>query len=429
MSENLDELSLGRTKKLKHPGLADAIDSAAEQLRKSTGADGTTCEDTQRANGLHSLVLGTENTTKLASSLSDTKKEDSDRPIHDQNIFPTILPNFRESSLAQQKRGLRASSSLCKRCKKIDLDKLLSTKHKKSGGLSVSGLISVSTLEVDTCALCNLLRSTLAPNLPDDNMKIALQAYSTNRIHYMGWSSVDTNMLQILAEDPRFSGRFIVSQPSGIKGPVQIIQEKIERYDTVKNWINLCQSMHTTVCMIKDHSTVRYQKLIDCQTRTLVPVEDHPYVALSYVWGSIPEIFKVIDYSDKLPTKLPRTIEDAITVTQKLNFRYLWVDRYCINQQEGINQQRDKEKAHQIGNMDLIYMNAELTIIAAAGSDLNYGLPGVGHQKRKSQYLTTCARVGKHFLITTADRPTRSIFQTTWNTRGWTFQEALLSRR
>jgi len=27
----------------------------------------------------------------------------------------------------------------------------------------------------------------------------------------------------------------------------------------------------------------------------------------------------------------------------------------------------------------LIYMNAELTIIAAAGSDSNYGLPGVGH--------------------------------------------------
>jgi hypothetical protein len=244
----------------------------------------------------------------------------------------------------------------------------------------------------------------------------------------MGWSSVDTNMLQILAKYSQFSGRYIVSQPSGIKGPVQMIREKIERYETVKNWINLCQVMHTTVCMIKGPSTVRYQKLIDCQTRTLVPAEDHPYVALSYVWGSISEIFKFTDGSEQLPTKIPRTIEDAITVTQKLGFRYLWVDRYCINQQPD-DEQGDKEKAYQVGKMDLIYMNAELTIIAAAGSDSNYGLPGVGHQKRKSRYLTTCTRIGKHFLITTADTPTTSIYRTEWNTRGWTFQEALLSRR
>lgn len=85
--------------------------------------------------------------------------------------------------------------------------------------------------------------------------------------------------------------------------------------------------------------------------------------------------------------------------------------------------------AYQVGKMDLIYMNAELTIIAAAGSNPNYGLPGVGHQKRKSRYLTTCTRIGKHFLITTADTPTRSMCDTKWNARGWTFQEALLSRR
>jgi hypothetical protein len=32
-------------------------------------------------------------------------------------------------------------------------------------------------------------------------------------------------------------------------------------------------------------------------------------------------------------------------------------------------------------------MNAELTIIAAAGSDPNYGLPGVGHQKKESPHI------------------------------------------
>ena len=277
-------------------------------------------------------VIDIKDTTKLASPLSYARKEDSITPIDDQKgTFQTVLPNFRQSSLAQQKRGLCASSSLCKRYKKIDLDKLLSTKYKTSGGLPAGGLTNVSTWEVDTCALCNLLRSTLPPSVPDDHMKLALGAYSPKRIHYMGWSSVDTNMLQILAEYSQFSGRYIVSQPSGIKGPIQMIREKIERYETVKNWISLCQVMHAAVCMIKGPSAVRCQKLVDCQTRTLVPAEDHPYVALSYVWGSIHGIFKFTNDSEQLPTKLPRIIEDAITVTQKLNFRCLWVDRYCIS--------------------------------------------------------------------------------------------------
>jgi len=417
MSEHLGGLSLGRERKLKRPNSAEAIDTPPKKLQKTTGADKTIHEDTQRPKGPH-----TEDTTELVVSLSYARNKDSIRPIDDQEgIFPTVLPGFRQSSLA------RASSSLCKRCKKIDLDKLLSTNYKTSWGLPAGGLSNVSTWEVDTCALCNLLRSTLPPNVPDNYWKIALRAYSSKRIHYMGWSSVDTNMLQVYP----FWGRYIVSQPSGVNGPVQMIRHNIEQYETVKNWINLCQVMHTTVCTIKNPSTVRYQELIDCQTRTLVPAEDHPYVALSYVWGQIPRTFEVIDDSEhsptnflrKLPTKLPRTVEDAITVTQKLDFRYLWVDRYCINQQ------RDEERADQIGKMDLIYMNAELTIIAAAGSDSNYGLQGVGHQRRKSRYLTTCARIGNHFLITTENAPTASIHRTKWDTRGWTFQEALLSRR
>ena len=365
--------------------------------------------------------LHTDNRTELACYTDLERSEDSIRPIDNQKyMFPTVLRNFRQSSLAQQKQGLRASSSLCKRCKGIDLDKLLSEKYKTYVGLPVGNLSHISTWEVDTCALCNLLRSTMPPYLRDDDIKTKIRAYSSVRINYMGWSSIDTNMLQIFGAG---MSRYIVSQPSGIKGPVKMIRENIEQYEAVKNWIKLCQVMHTTICITKDPSTVRYQKLIDCQTRTLVLAKDHPYVALSYVWGVIPKIFDITNDSEKLPTMLPRTIEDAIIVTQKLDFRYLWVDRYCIDQQ------RDNEKAHQVGKMDLIYMNAELTIIAAAGGDSDYGLPGVGHQKRQPRDLTTCARIGKQFLITTASNPTKSFFRTKWNTRGWTFQEALLSRR
>jgi len=82
-------------------------------------------------------------------------------------------------------------------------------------------------------------------------------------------------------------------------------------------------------------------------------------------------------------------------VVKKLGYRYLWVDRYCINQGN------EEEKADQCGKMDLIYQNADLTIIAAIGDNPTYGLPGVGLRKRKPKHLTTCSKIGKHFLIST----------------------------
>jgi hypothetical protein len=75
--------------------------------------------------------------------------------------------------------------------------------------------------------------------------------------------------------------------------------------------------------------------------------------------------------------------------------------------------------------MDVIYQHAYLTIIAAAGDDPEYGLPGIGGNVRNAQPLI---RFGSRTLacITYADY---EILQSTWNTRGWTYQEGLLSRK
>jgi hypothetical protein len=44
----------------------------------------------------------------------------------------------------------------------------------------------------------------------------------------------------------------------------------------------------------------------------------------------------------------PPTIEDAISGSLELGFKYLWIDRYCIDQDN------DQEVAHQITNMNTI---------------------------------------------------------------------------
>lgn len=46
------------------------------------------------------------------------------------------------------------------------------------------------------------------------------------------------------------------------------------------------------------------------------------------------------------PNSLPRTIQDACTVTRQLGMRYLWIDRYYIEQHDAV------ERHNQIRQMD-----------------------------------------------------------------------------
>jgi hypothetical protein len=67
---------------------------------------------------------------------------------------------------------------------------------------------------------------------------------------------------------------------------------------------------------------------------------------------------------------------------------------------------------------------AELTIVAAAGLDSGYGLSGVSRVRQ-------CKRTFEmgHYTFVAVESPKQEVHSSKWNTRAWTFQEALLSRR
>ncbi|KAE9375807.1 HET-domain-containing protein [Stipitochalara longipes BDJ] len=99
---------------------------------------------------------------------------------------------------------------------------------------------------------------------------------------------------------------------------------------------------------------------------------------------------------------------------------FLWVDMYCVNQDDLV----DVEK--QIRHMDLVYKYAQATIIAASGSDPNFGLPGLSSFRAPHQ--VTIDMEG----ISLASFPTNlwnSVNDSTWDSRAWTFQEGLFSPR
>ncbi|KAL6812445.1 heterokaryon incompatibility domain-containing protein [Trichoderma sp. SZMC 28015] len=188
--------------------------------------------------------------------------------------------------------------------------------------------------------------------------------------------------------------------------------------DTFQHWFGYCKNNHRSPCN-SPKSELCGTRVIDCQEQSIV---DHkpgmPYVALSYVWGQ-PQEQRAVNDGKRLPDQLSLLIRDAMAVTQTMGFRYLWVDRYCIDQDN------PTVKHDQIRQMDGIYSNAEVTIIAAAGQDENYGLSGVG----RNRPATRTAHIGDVAVVWQPEDPQAAIKSSKWSTRGWTFQEALLSHR
>jgi uncharacterized protein YcfL len=209
------------------------------------------------------------------------------------------------------------------------------------------------------------------------------------------------------------------SSPSTIC--VRLLRSESADFDLIKEWLSFCQNHHRGRCALKNSTPVPGLKFIDCSTRQIVmATKGMEYLALSYVWGlgltSGDDEFS----GSSLPDNILQTISDALAVTIKLQYRYLWIDRYCITQNSA------EEKHAQISLMGSIYRNAEATIVAAAGGDPTYGLPGAGYRSRNSQQRVS---IGQQILCSTRPDPKFVIERSTWMSRGWTYQEAFLSRR
>ncbi|KAI0857185.1 heterokaryon incompatibility protein-domain-containing protein [Xylaria cubensis] len=194
----------------------------------------------------------------------------------------------------------------------------------------------------------------------------------------------------------------------------------------VLNWLNMCMNHHDTCneCQANKYLDSSLN-LIDCRDRRIVSALDvtsnsRPlYVALSYVWGNRADISTMSD-RNTLPATLSAVVEDSIQVTLMLGYQYLWVDKYCVDNGNKAT------KRLQLMHMDSVYTNAELTIVAAAGPDESYGLPGLSKKRSLRQFSFR----GDSFTLTsTLPLPHHSIVNSHWSTRGWTYQEAILSRR
>ncbi|KAF1836176.1 HET-domain-containing protein [Decorospora gaudefroyi] len=243
------------------------------------------------------------------------------------------------------------------------------------------------------------------------------------------------------------SNLLFLGREIGLRGNIQA---------RVKSWIDLCHDKHQGPCSAAQDNDI-WKRFLDMVSHSYFGVIDvlnmqltelptlknfttdlgetpvaPQYVALSYVWGTAPAyrtvLANVMQHRmhgglDRVFHRLPKVIQDAIDLVRRLGIQYLWIDALCIIQ--------DSARSWKLNayNMDLIYGNAAFTICAADGPSATTGLramhegTGIGSE---DQLIADCA---DNVRLVVSRPPEMHIKSSRWNTRAWTFQERLLSRR
>lgn len=185
-----------------------------------------------------------------------------------------------------------------------------------------------------------------------------------------------------------------------------------------------CQNHPPETCGKPDGPRIEIT-LIDCSSRRLIKTQSSvPYAALSYVWGKDTTPVPLAPGPGMhLADKVLRVIEDAMVVARYLGLPYLWVDQYCVDQQD------EEVKARQIDEMHQVYGHADVTIVAAAGEDATDGLAPSSSSGFHRATGWKATWLSEYQSVDDQRSAIASINRSVWNTRGWTYQEAYVSRR
>lgn len=314
-------------------------------------------------------------------------------------------------------------SPLCSRCRSLQLDGVVGLQLAKE---QLSDTIwdwhrpytwhidwwEETKLNRRTCQLCRIL---FAAN-SEWGVVPRIGAHSAQTL-FKTVEVPDTTLLEVYAH----STTLLVPDSPDQRFTARNIDHRTIDYALLRQWTEDCIRDHANMCAGGDSShQLAGLKVIDCNSREIIAVPDcRSYVALSYLWGEPPASeLTQLQQDGVLGMGIPQVVEDAIVVAKELGIPYLWVDKYCIDQTDAA------EKHHVIRNMDRIYNSATVTIVAAAGNDANFGLPGVSRARDEQVSITFD---GRRFLV--FPDSTEEIRRSRWSTRAWTYQEGLLSRR
>ena len=293
--------------------------------------------------------------------------------------------------------------------------------------------------------------------IPFDSWEEKIRINSQQGISIESWGQIQELNVDFYVEDRHFES--VNAHPWIVRRPhITAGEPKAPALRFAKKTLGECLQSHC--CSTVATSDFLPKRLVDvqpqCSNGNIVKVLDSnspqfnssavpAYVALSYCWGKQTDFRSKIlcmrkDNVAEMATgkrlwELPQVFRDAVTTTRSLGFRYLWIDALCIAQGD---QSEWKEESLRMAET---YRNAVVTLVAdasesAAESFLNtqrYRKLREGHEIPGSEIRGVHPMVFIRPQVESLHRNAK-VFrfprsQSQIQTRGWTLQERLLSRR
>ncbi|KAK4118100.1 HET-domain-containing protein [Parathielavia appendiculata] len=309
------------------------------------------------------------------------------------------------------------------------------------------------------CATCQLLTKSLAHARPDfiievDKVEAKRREGGPLALTYLVKNSPSEETVEVYAHrDMPTPYPWI-----GFGTEVSADSSSEECFNLVQGWISDC---------LANHSQCPLSQLPELPTRVVhVGSANQPprlhitqqheraeYLALSHCWGppakAAVTIKTTVDTLQQFQVEIPwamlsNTFRDAILITRRLGYQYLWIDSLCIIQGDA------HDWVIEASRMAGVYANAFLVIAASGASDGDGGCFRGGRNASSEGVLrlecpgregggTSFAyvrRSRKGFYFTLAEmrggeytHGWRSAFGQPLETRAWTFQEEELATR
>ncbi|KAK8867456.1 heterokaryon incompatibility protein [Apiospora arundinis] len=312
-----------------------------------------------------------------------------------------------------------------------------------SGGLAFTSALAIMQKELPAVVVVTV------HNIPDPDrglLNIALMGYGNKKEVQAPLSILSSFNLRV-ASDYQDDGL-------GLRyGKMISVEVNVE--DDCRKWLDHCCQHHGKLCEEPDWSSkLRRPSGKDFRMIEIGDEDDmfrvfhvntddqesswkEKYAALSYVWGDAGKealnlhSHNIKDLSERIPPEgVAKTISDAIKVTRRLGLRYLWVDSLCIIQKpragdgDSDASQTQADESKEFEQMSIIYGHASVVIIATGGEDAQAGLAGVSRPREPVQVARE-VRPGVNVLLPIQYDKSYG----RWDTRAWTLQEKLLSKR
>ncbi|KAF2689630.1 HET-domain-containing protein [Lentithecium fluviatile CBS 122367] len=202
-----------------------------------------------------------------------------------------------------------------------------------------------------------------------------------------------------------------------------------ECFDLARSWFERCTRSHGPACALNKETPLP-TRLIHIPSNHEEPLrlcrtegQTGQYVALSYVWGA-GSTFKTTrkTLSSRMSgfpsSDLPKSVRDAVEITRRIGFQYLWVDALCIIQSDF------EDWSHESALMAVVYGGAAFTISADLAEDTDQGI-----LRERDLLRSHCFGGNEQWCFQEVEAPWKDLQLQYVYWRGWCFQERVLSVR